>query len=702
MRYKILNLAVALTFITSCFLFFSTAPLTSAAGNEIFVDDDFILYRDGTFQKPYESIQYAIDVAEPYDTIYVFGGNYNETLVIDKPVTLVGSISDGTSFVDYKMSHIHTVTITSDDVNISGFEFSNRDNTIRTYLNGALIYVDHVDNAIIEQNNITECKNGYGIYMKSAHNTIINSNLILNTLTGVYSESSSTDEIVFNNISYCNDSAVRFKFSNYTNIYNNTLYKDRYGIYTYECYNLNITNNTITHCLYRGVGDYSSKNNLINKNLFDTNSVDGLYLDSTDTRVRDNIFQNNTVGIKLQSTSCVIYNNSVNDSVSSGVYAMESSSGNKIYNNYLRRNLINARDEGSNTWYYDGAGNYWDDYNDVDQDYDGIGENPYQKKGVYDKYPIGEFLKPPNKPTDPNPQDEAENVGLKITLEVKVADPDREVMNVRFYRIHNTTTNETELLGTDNQVDSGDIAQTTFYLNFDTIVAWYAVANDSRLENQSDIWFFTTKLRPKDNEPPVAIANEDLTSNIGEKVSFNASTSYDNDGEIRYYRWNFGDGTSEILSVFPSHTYVNPGMYNVTLTVIDDNGASDTDYVMVNILGENSEEPVANPGGPYSGEVGKTITFDASGSTDDGEIVEYSWDFGDGTTGTGETTTHVYYSDTAYLVTLTVTDNNGQTNSKSTTADINKKSNNGSPGFEVLLFIFAIALVIYYRKRNLK
>ena len=53
---------------------------------------------------------------------------------------------------------------------------------------------------------------------------------------------------------------------------------------------------------------------------------------------------------------------------------------------------------------------------------------------------------------------------------------------------------------------------------------------------------------------------------------------------------------------------------------------------------------------------GETVYFNASASSDDGYIVEYFWDFGDGTNATGVTTTHAYTAAGSYTVTLTVTD----------------------------------------------
>jgi putative membrane-bound dehydrogenase-like protein len=69
--------------------------------------------------------------------------------------------------------------------------------------------------------------------------------------------------------------------------------------------------------------------------------------------------------------------------------------------------------------------------------------------------------------------------------------------------------------------------------------------------------------------------------------------------------------------------------------------------------------------------VGSEVTFDASGSsTPNDSIDSYEWEFGDGTTATGQTASHTYGSTGEYTVTLTVTDNIGATASTSATIDV--------------------------------
>ncbi|TQV84343.1 PKD domain-containing protein [Aliikangiella coralliicola] len=84
------------------------------------------------------------------------------------------------------------------------------------------------------------------------------------------------------------------------------------------------------------------------------------------------------------------------------------------------------------------------------------------------------------------------------------------------------------------------------------------------------------------------------------------------------------------------------------------------------------QPPKAMANGPYSATVGNAIAFSSAGSSDaDGNIVSYSWDFGDGNSSTLENPSHTYSSIGSYTVSLTVTDNDGQTDTATTSASVN-------------------------------
>ncbi|MCK4313956.1 PKD domain-containing protein, partial [Candidatus Bathyarchaeota archaeon] len=78
------------------------------------------------------------------------------------------------------------------------------------------------------------------------------------------------------------------------------------------------------------------------------------------------------------------------------------------------------------------------------------------------------------------------------------------------------------------------------------------------------------------NRSPVASFTESAeTVCVGEVIYFNASQSYDPDGYIVDYFWDFGDGMNATGAAV-EHSYASDGTYTVTLTVTDDDGATDT------------------------------------------------------------------------------------------------------------------------------
>ncbi|EMA6343894.1 collagenase ColA [Bacillus cytotoxicus] len=99
------------------------------------------------------------------------------------------------------------------------------------------------------------------------------------------------------------------------------------------------------------------------------------------------------------------------------------------------------------------------------------------------------------------------------------------------------------------------------------------------------------------------------------------------------------------------------------------------DVVFHGIATDNGENqaPIVNINGPYNGHVNQAIQFKSDGSKDeDGKIVSYLWDFGDGTTTTEANPKHVYKQEGTYKVTLTVKDNKGKKARNETTVTVRK------------------------------
>jgi hypothetical protein len=159
------------------------------------------------------------------------------------------------------------------------------------------------------------------------------------------------------------------------------------------------------------------------------------------------------------------------------------------------------------------------------------------------------------------------------------------------------------------------------------------------------------------NRPPVADAGPDLVVSGNETAPFNASGSFDPDGVIITYLWDFGDGVNA-TGCTVTHTYTTTGTFIVTVTVTDDSGAADNDTCTVTV----NSPPIADAGEDRVVLPNDSMEFNGSDSYDpDGEIVAYVWDFGDGSNATGCYVTHRYALGGTYLVTLTVTDSHNAT-----------------------------------------
>jgi PKD repeat protein len=161
------------------------------------------------------------------------------------------------------------------------------------------------------------------------------------------------------------------------------------------------------------------------------------------------------------------------------------------------------------------------------------------------------------------------------------------------------------------------------------------------------------------NLPPICDAGGPYTGYVGYLVAMTGAGSSDPDGSIVTHHWDFGDGQTA-FGVMVNHPYDTPGSYIVTLTVIDNHGATRNCATIAEI--DTNTLPTCDAGGPYQGTVGQPIAFEGSGSSDpDGTIVAYDWQFGDCTTSTEPNPTHIYTGSGSYAPRLCVTDDDGMT-----------------------------------------
>lgn len=165
------------------------------------------------------------------------------------------------------------------------------------------------------------------------------------------------------------------------------------------------------------------------------------------------------------------------------------------------------------------------------------------------------------------------------------------------------------------------------------------------------------------NKPPVARIIAPTAALPNAPITLDGTTSTDEDGQIVSYEWTLGAGGPTTRGIQVSHTFVAPGSYDVVLEVTDDRGARSTATHTIDVgMPMANLPPVANAGLDQTVGVGAAVMLDGSASFDpDGSITSYVWSFGDGGTGNGATVMHTYNIESSFVVTLTVTDDEGLT-----------------------------------------
>ena len=148
------------------------------------------------------------------------------------------------------------------------------------------------------------------------------------------------------------------------------------------------------------------------------------------------------------------------------------------------------------------------------------------------------------------------------------------------------------------------------------------------------------------------------------EFTFDATSSFDPDNQALTFHWDFADGTTSEEAIV-THRFTSGGDYNVILSVQDNSGLHCDTAVSSQVVTVNTP-PICDFTGPSKACTEQTVTFDASGSSDNEQSqLSYEWNFGDGTSGEGAQVTKTYERGGRYNVSLLVNDNANSTCSTS-------------------------------------
>jgi len=344
-------------------------------------------------QQKFTKIQDAIDNASSGDTLRIWAGTYNENIVLNKTLKLIGNGSES-SIID-AVTWKNTVVINADnckliDLAITGGELQPDVDCI-CGSNGIRILSDY---NVIQNCNISDNHNG--IYFNGKNNKFLNCEIYKTWFHGIYSEGSVNTEISGCSIT---KSGTIDPFS---------------GIYLYHTINASLTNLLIDSNEGSGIRIQGSSNN-INNCTIKLNGESG-------------------IGLGQNSTDNIISFNQIEKNEGFGILVESNSEANFIHhNNFLKNSQslnnmgIQADDNGLlNIWNTSTEGNYWSDWTTPDVNEDGIVDVPYNisgSAGSKDYYPLanksgGGYQPPIEKPKiqNTNIADKSYNVSINTSL----------------------------------------------------------------------------------------------------------------------------------------------------------------------------------------------------------------------------------------------------------------------------------------------
>ena len=377
-------------------------------------------------------------------------------------------------------------------------------------------------------------------------------------------------------------------------IYNNSCWDNLYGLILFNGNN-NIIKNSFSNNKRNGIYIKSSGNIIYKNNCHNSLEKDGIWLYiCTENIISSNMCSNNDKnGIALyQSDNNQIFNNTCNNNVLYDGILIYESSNNEIKNNILFSN----NDEGIGVSYY--SCNNTVVSNKISNNNCGIDIDYYSENNTILENIIG-----PNN-----------GIGLESFCS----------NNIMYHNNFVANTENALDEGSNNTWDSGYPSGGNYWNDY--------IGSDSNEDGIGDTHYSITGGTSQDLYPLIYQWGENLPvasfSYFNNNKTFDASNSYDRDGVIISYEWDFDDGSFG-LGLIIVHVYNNSGTYNVTLTITDDKSYEDniTKTIEVELPNQPPGAPIIN--GPNSGKIGKTYSYTFISEDSNNDDIFYYVDWGD-------------------------------------------------------------------------
>ncbi len=410
--------------------------------------------------------------------------------------------------------------------------------------------------------------------------------------------------------------------------------------------------------------------------VIDGGGENGFVIHADEVVLSNCTIKNASIGLYVNGSDGVIRNCTLVNNENGIIVGSEAISS-QIYNNNFVNNSHHCFDSGnSSTWNSSTTGNFWDTYTGSDNDNDGFGDTPFHITGDGNK----DYFPLMNPITIP-PVALFSFTPSMITSETEIVFVDES------YDIDGFILSYQWDFGDGNS--STDINPTHQFMKAGTYLVSLQVTDNIGSTN------VTRKNVTVLNVPPVAgFSFTPKKPTDVEQVLFK-DTSSDIDGSIVNWTWDFGDNATS-FEQNPVHQFSDDDIYLVRLTVEDDK--DDTDSYAQSITVTNVA-PVASFTFTFSNVtalVDQPVYFQDTSIDLDGSIVSREWYFGDKSNSSEKNPTHTYANKGSYTVSLSVTDDDGETASVTQQITVSDTIHHDEVITEFSLFdiIFVVFLVV--------
>lgn len=301
--------------------------------------------------------------------------------------------------------------------------------------------------------------------------------------------------------------------------------------------------------------------------------------------------------------------------------------------------------------------------------------------------------------SNPYPPNGSTGINPNATLNITISDSQGDTMGITWC---SNSSGSWQVFGINNSVGNGTYYQTNSNFSSYNKTYWWSVSCTDGSNWTNATHHFTTESASV-NDQPTFSGEAPSNKSTGVSISTSSLSIAIEDPEGDMFNWMIetspnignnsgtdeGNGTKSCnisgLSYDTTYTwYVNAtdtGSGNWTnnsyIFTTESHDDSSDDHSSNPYIPPQNSPPSADAGEPYTGCVNQNITFNGSGSSDsDGSIENYTWDFGDEHSGYGRIINHSYSNLGNYTVNLTVTDNEGETNTDSTIITIYENTTN--------------------------